>query len=124
MNKSILKELAQYVHDDIGDRLGCEREDLHFHLFNEYYYIIGYYQAKQWLKMHDVDAFECIEHVMNYEEDNFGASNTSVNSESMVNMLCYIIGEEILGGIDVGEGLVDEEFIAEVKEYLVGEYDL
>ena len=70
------------------------KEDLHHHAFNEDYYIIGTYQAKQWLG--DM-AFDVIEHIREYEEFNFGEVNTDFSSpEKVVNMYAYIIGEEIV----------------------------
>lgn len=71
-------------------------DDLHHRLFNEDYFIIGYYNASEWIKKHNIDAFELIEYVQEYENDTFGETNTKVNSESMVNMYAYIRGEELL----------------------------
>ena len=102
MKTSIKKELAQHIIDRINDRVidDTNRDDWHFHCFNEDYYIIGYYEAKQWLKSHDLDAFEAIDKVTEYEEDNFGETNTKINSEAIVNMLAYIYGEELLNSLD------------------------
>lgn len=70
------------------------KDDLHHHAFNEDYYIIGTYQAKQWLG--DM-AFDVIEHIREYEEFQFGEVNTDFSSpEKVVNMYAYIIGEEIV----------------------------
>ena len=51
MKNSIREELTEHlnetmVHIDSND-------EIHFHAFNEQYYIIGYYQAEQWLKNTD-----------------------------------------------------------------------
>ena len=70
------------------------KEDLHHHAFNEDYYIIGTYKAKQWLG--DM-VFEVIEHIREYEQFHFGEVNTDFSSpEKVVNMYAYIIGEEIV----------------------------
>ena len=46
--------------------------DLHHELFNTDYYIVGTYQAEQWLGDY---AFDAIGEIQKYEEDNFvGAS--------------------------------------------------
>ena len=98
MNKNSIKtELKQYIEDTIKD-IDCRDEDLHYHLFNEDYYIIGYYQAEQWLKEHDISVFEGIEFVQDYERENFGddAVRTYDNAEKLVNMIVYIIGEELI----------------------------
>ena len=69
--------------------------DLHNEVFNTDYYIIGTHQAKKALEEYDV--FEAIEKVQAYEEDNFGEVYTDLsNPEKLVNMLYYIIGEEVL----------------------------
>ena len=98
MNKNSIKtELKQYIEDNIKN-FDCIDEDLHYHLFNEDYYIIGYYQAEQWLKEHDISVFEGIEFVQDYERENFGddAVRTYDNAEKLVNMIVYIIGEELI----------------------------
>ena len=64
-------------------------------MFNEDYYIIGYYNAKQWLKRHSLDAFDAISEVQQYEIDNFGEARIYDNAESLVNMLVYIYGEQL-----------------------------
>ena len=69
--------------------------DLHSEVFNTDYYIIGTYQAKEALKEYDV--FEAIEKVQAYEKDNFGEVYTDLSDpEKLINMLYYIIGEEVL----------------------------
>ena len=69
--------------------------ELHNEVFNTDYYIIGTYQAEEALKEYDV--FEAIEKVQTYEKDNFGEVYTDLsNPEKLINMLYYIIGEEVL----------------------------
>lgn len=70
--------------------------DLHNEVFNTDYYIIGTWQAKEALNEYDV--FDAIETVREYEESNFGEVYTdAANPEALVNMLYYIIGEEVIG---------------------------
>lgn len=70
--------------------------DLHNEVFNTDYYIVGTYQAKEALREYDV--FEAIELVQNYEKDNFGEIYTDLsNPEKLINMLYYIIGDEVIG---------------------------
>ena len=70
------------------------KDDLHHYAFNEDYYIIGTYQAKQWLG--DM-VFEVIEHIREYEQFHFGVVNTDFSDpEKIVNMYAYIIGEEVV----------------------------
>lgn len=70
--------------------------DLHNEVFNTDYYIVGTYEAKNALREYDV--FEAIEKVQDYERFNFGEIYTNVSDpEKLVNMLYYIIGDEIIG---------------------------
>jgi len=69
--------------------------DLHNEVFNTDYYIIGTYQAEEALKEYGV--FKAIERVQTYEKENFGEVYTDLSDpEKVVNMLYYIIGEEVL----------------------------
>lgn len=69
--------------------------DLHNALFNTDYYIIGRARAKEALREYDV--FEALEKVQSYEKDNFGEIITDLSDpEKLINMLYYIIGEEVL----------------------------
>lgn len=99
MKTSVKQELASHVIDLINDGVltNENKEDWHFHAFNEDYYIIGYYQASEWLKKHDIDSFEAIGICQQYEKDNFGeCTKVYDNSETTVNMLVYIYGEELI----------------------------
>ena len=69
--------------------------DLHHEVFNTDYYIIGTHKAKEALEEYGV--WDAIEKVKTYEEDNFGEVYTDLSDpERLVNMLFYIIGEEVL----------------------------
>ena len=105
MNNSIITELESRLHDCIDDGILTldNRDDWHFHAFNESYYIVGYYQAKQWLKRHDEDAFEAIAFVIEQEELHFGESSlkpSDINSEHIVNLIAYFAGFEALSNIE------------------------
>ena len=69
--------------------------DLHHEVFNTDYYIIGTYEAKEALIEYDV--WDAIEKVQTYEKENFGEIYTDPSDpEKLVNMLFYVIGEEVL----------------------------
>ena len=108
MNNSIKAELKAHILSRINDEVLTDDnvEDWHHHAFGQDYYIIGYYNASEWLKEHNVDAFDAVDAVREYEVDNFGEMNTKVNSESIVNMYVYILGEELLG--DIGADSIEE----------------
>lgn len=82
-----LNELKDY-YDGYGSAL-------HNEIFNTDYYIIGTYQAKEWLGS---SVFEAIDTIKEYEEQNFGELTTDISiPEYVVNMYVYIVGEYILG---------------------------
>jgi hypothetical protein len=117
MKNSIKQELASHIIDRINDGViyNENKEGWHFYCFNEDYYIIGYYQASEWLKAHDLDAFEAVSICQEYERDNFGKDAIQIydNSEKTVNMLAYIYGEELLNSVDV-------DTVEELKEEMEG----
>tara|TARA_Y100000593_G_scaffold88968_1_gene172228 strand:- start:338 stop:673 length:336 start_codon:yes stop_codon:yes gene_type:complete len=88
-----IKENLQYN----KDYLDQEWSDIHHDLFNTDYYLVYYSACNEWLGNH---VFECIEEIKEYEETNFGEVTTDLsNSENVVNMYVYIIGEYILSDV-------------------------
>lgn len=70
--------------------------DLHNEVFNTDWYIIGTEMAKDALREYDV--FDAIELVQEYEKFNFGEVYTELhNPEKLINMVYYIIGDEVIG---------------------------
>ena len=95
---STLQELAhdavEKLNDGIG--LGTYGADLHNDLFNSDYYIIGRYQAEQWL-IANTGVFNAIGIIQEYENMQFGEVSTDLSEpESVCNMIVYIAGEEVL----------------------------
>lgn len=69
--------------------------DLHNEVFNTDYYIIGIYEAKEALREYDV--FDAVELVQDYEEEQFGRVESELSDpEHLINMVWYIIGDEII----------------------------
>ena len=91
MQKAVLDHALSNLEDLCG--LNYDGADLHHYLFNEDYFIIGHYQAQQFL---GDQAFRAIEYVQEYEEFNFGKVSTEITDETIANMFAYIAGEEIL----------------------------
>ena len=87
-------------------------QDLHHKCFNEDYFIVGYYEASKFIDANFNSTFQAIDIVKEYEIDHFGEFTTQINSESICNMLAYIIGEEIIYSID------EDLKLDEVIEYL------
>ena len=81
--------------------------DLHHELFNTDYYIVGTYQAKQWLGDY---AFDAIREIKDYEEANFG---------EVVNMYTYIAGEQLIEEMDfvTVEAIRPEEFFIDAADF-------
>ena len=102
-------EIKQYAIDTIKDRMEYDKNylnqditEIHNDLFNTDYYLIYYSKCIEWLGN---NTFECIGIIKDYEELNFGEITTDFsNSEQVVNMYVYIVGEEIL-----------EEILQEIK---------
>jgi len=100
-----LKENGDYLKDNL-DRYS-DINELHNMIFNTDYFLMGYYQCEQWLKD---KAFECIGIVQDYEKDQFGEVSTDLsNSENVVNMYAYIVGEELLYSME--DDLKEQELI-------------
>ena len=91
MQQAVLDHALSNLEDLCG--LDNDGADLHYYLFNEDYFIIGHYQAQQFLGNH---SFRAIEYVQDYEKDNFGEVSTEITDEKIANMFAYIAGEEIL----------------------------
>lgn len=101
------EELVTYTVEAIKELPDdVEASEVHFHLFNEDYYIIGRYQAEQWLEGF---TFQAIEAIREYEQTNFGEVNTDFSDpEKVVNMFVYIVGEEILSESETLSEIWDE----------------
>ena len=87
-----LKDILKYTSlSDFKDR---DINDLHDTVFNVSYYIVGRYNASQWMCS---NAFDCIDTVKQYEEFNFGEAITDFSDpEKIVNMYVYIVGYEVI----------------------------
>lgn len=89
------EEAKQEIIERLEDGYNGYYADLHSEIFNTDHYIIGTYEAREALK--EFDVFDAIEKVQEYEKDNFGEVNTDLSDpEKLVNVLYYIIGEEVL----------------------------
>ena len=87
-----VKELKKYSKDEYNTLV--KDGELHNEIFNTDYYIIGTYEAKEWL---GDQAFDVIGIIKEYEENNFGEVTTELdNPERVVNMYVYIVGEDLI----------------------------
>ena len=116
-------EFLTHIAENIKDYEGKYFDDLHHFLFNEDYYIIGYYQAEQFIKENDLNTFDLITYCQEKEKEMFGEiQNTFDNAEKLVNHYAYWRGEELLWDIQAIQDFrgqrVTDELIKEVEEEL------
>lgn len=94
-------------------------------MYNQDYFIVYTNEAKQWL-IENYGVFEAIETIKDYEQENFGEVNTSLDQpEAVANMLAYILGQEVLcecpSYLKAPEELTDKtikKIIAELAEVI------
>ena len=129
MNDLLRNELISHLITTINDQSNEDQStfnELHHHAFNEDYYIIGYYNAEQWLKKHDVSAFEVIEKVIEWENDVLGEctlKSEDINSEKIVNLYVYIKGEELINDLFSNFDDIDSIEISVLLETLTAELE-
>ena len=119
-------DLAIYnmVKDAINDGrlLDTNVSEIHNEVFNTDYFVIGTWEAKQWLNEYDV--FAAIEKVMEYEKDNFGGVTTEIHQpERLLNMLVYILGEEYLSSLNTITQNLDSNLDEEIQTELLSEIE-
>jgi len=68
--------------------------ELHDYIFNTHYYEDDIEEAKETLNNYGV--WKALEKVQQYERDIFGTTGNSCDPVVLVNMLYYIIGQEVL----------------------------
>jgi len=93
--EAMRKEAREAIIETLKNGYSGYYADLHNEVFNTDYYIIGRYEAKKALEEYGI--WDAIEKVQEYEMDNFGEIYTDLSDpEKLINMLYYIIGEEVL----------------------------
>jgi hypothetical protein len=124
MNLNTERELKNTIIDAINDGRLENKDVSEFHneVFNTDYFIIGRYDAEQWL-IANGGIFNAIETIKDYEQQNFGEVTTDLSeSERVCNMYVYILGEEILNNSAVISANWNEsatpELLAELLEEL------
>lgn len=83
--------------------------DLHNETFNTNYFIVGTGSAKEALEEYGV--FDAIERVQEYEDMQFGERQTDLsNPEALVNMLYYVVGDELMSEMYENSPTWDENY--------------
>lgn len=107
--KELREEALRRIIETLEDGYNGYYCDLHNEVFNSDYYVIGTYQAEKELEEYGV--FDAIEKVQTYEKDNFGEVFTNLSDpEKLINMLFYIIGEEVLFEVVENVKVFDENW--------------
>ena len=89
--------IEEQIHHGGTEWIAGNIDDLHHIAFNEDYYIIVRWKAQEWLCSPDMEVFNIINQIVEYEKFNFGEVFTDVSDpEKIVNMYAYIIGEMIV----------------------------
>ena len=91
------RKIRNLIKDEIKDMImdyenvyGC---DLAYEMYNNDYYIIGTYKAKQFLKEYFDDMIECLEQ---YEEELGETYPDITNSEKLATLLALSVAEDVL----------------------------
>ena len=94
--QSVKTELMEHIND-------TPKEDQnHFTMFNEDYYIIGYFQSSEWLKTHNIGELKGVSICNDYEMEHFGEIQTTFdNTEKLVNHLVYWFGMDLCRELDI-----------------------
>ena len=105
-HEAMKEEAIEAIIEALEDGYSGYYCDLHNEVFNTDYYIVGTYEAKEALREYDV--FDAIEMVQTYEKDNFGEVYTDLSDpEKLINMVYYIIGDEIISEMNEIEAFCD-----------------
>ena len=90
--------------------------DLHNEVFNKDYYVTGTAEAKNVLGEGE-NIFNAIGRIYTYEKDNFGEIYTDLSDPiKIVNVLYYIIGEEIMYNNDEFNKILTEHWYEYANE--------
>jgi len=114
-------EIRNYVVENISNLVGTPMGDIHHYLFNQDYWVIGYYQAEQDILKH-CSVFQAIGIVQDYEKDNYGECHTDLSSsERVCNMLVYILGYECLSECEAVKNNWDDNLTDDIAEQIINE---
>jgi hypothetical protein len=123
IKKELACEMIDYIENyGIQDMYLC---DIAGELYNNDYYIIGIYQAKEWLKKYFDDMLETIEYWEDETGEQYGHMITNV--EKLATLVAYTVVDNLLyeaynhNGLDSDE-ICDRSDEQAIYEYLLNEY--
>lgn len=92
--ESLRKEARDYIVESLRDYEGWT-SDFHNMTFKTEYYEC--YTSEAIKKLEELNVFEAVQKIKEYEQNNFGTVNTDFSNPcNVLNMLWYIVGEEEL----------------------------
>ena len=116
--RNLIKDEIKDMIMDYEDVYGC---DLAYEMYNNDYYIIGTYKAKQFLKEYFDDMCECLEQ---YQEEVGEAYKDITNPEKVASLLTLFVAQDVLGSIeskvldDKWDEALEESDLEQIKEEL------
>ena len=114
--RNLIKDEIKDMIMDYEDVYGC---DLAYEMYNNDYYIIGTYKAKQFLKEYFDDMLECLEQ---YGEEIGGTYPDITNAEKVATLLALFVAQDILNESktldECGNCRLTEEDLEAIKEEL------
>lgn len=92
-SRKIRNLIKDEIKDMIMDYEDVYGSDLAYEMYNNDYYIIGTYEAKQFLKEYFDDMLECLEQ---YGEEIGGTYPDITNAEKVATLLALFVAQDIL----------------------------
>lgn len=106
-----------------GYLVGTPINEIHHEVYNTDYFVIGRWQAEQYLQQHE-GVFSAIAEIKEYEESNFGEVTTDLSeAEHVCNMLAYIYGERLLNDLETITDNWDEDLTEELQAEILAELE-
>jgi len=101
LNKNFIELVKSHGLDRLGENPEKfeDKDELHSFLFNEDYFVIGYFQASKILKDCNYSELDAIRDLIQLQNDHFGEISfkpEELNSEFLVNQLTYFYGFEVI----------------------------
>lgn len=119
----ITDEVLEDIHSSIKGYEGSYFENMFFDLFNASYYIIGTYQAKEWLE--NVGSLNCVQIITDWENEHFGEVQFKEfnNFEKLASLAVYAVADELyqnmLNDLDFEQDdEITEDHIEAIQDYI------
>ena len=114
--RNLIKDEIKDTIMDYEDVYGC---DLAYEMYNNDYYIIGTYKAKQFLKEYFDDMCECLEQ---YQEEFGEVYKDITNPEKVASLLALFVAQDVLRESKVLDDkwneALEESDLEQIKEEL------